>query len=100
MKIKSRDVKRKMICHYAANIFVGPRLSTSPSRKKISLYFAPKIGYGDVCEGEIMGLSYELELGLNIGRNLFVSWSCTGVEESYEVTYSFVSSNLRLGVYF
>lgn len=84
----------------AANIFVGPRLSTSPSRKKISLYFAPKIGYGDVCEGEIMGLSYELELGLNIGRNLFVSWSCTGVEESYEETYSFVSSNLRLGVYF
>lgn len=83
----------------------GPRFSTNPSRKNLSLYFVPKIGYGQIEDYGAGGLSYEMELGLNFGRNLFVSYSYTG-ESTYidyyefEEDFNFSAHSIRFGIYF
>lgn len=86
-------------------ISAGPRFSTNPSRKNLSLYFVPKIGYGQIEDYGAGGLSYEMELGLNFGRNLFVSYSYTG-ESTYidyyrfEEDFNFSAHSIRFGIYF
>lgn len=86
-------------------ISVGPRLSTNPSKKNFSLYFVPKIGYGAIEDFGSSGLSYEMEFGINFGKNLFVSYSYIGQSTyvdyyRFEEEFNFSAHSIRFGVYF